>query len=426
MAKLIEPSRWAEFPGRPGHTKTPTQHGPQRNSLRLGRWVVGDFRAQTDSDQPPICVIAGIVGQLAASADLPADMNGATDPRQFTVERSGIVVVPADYATTGYDLLTLFAELIGDQTVPPLIARLLLSKSDTEVGQLSTVLSAVGKQADVAEFIGRMSEVMTADGPDVYIDELPDEVPPYSSPIAERSADSSRFQTFAGSSVRRHGSSENARDSGGGKRRTVVAIVGAAVLASLGAMVVLGSGQEDSSEVALATTDQGDTKEVTPATPSQDVTPSQVSPASHASAPTQYATPPTPVTPPQPASWAALMTGLDVSRATAFATGRLELLSQVNVSGSPAARLDEETLRSLKQIGAVAKGYRSTINDVKVISMSSTHALLAVTDVLNAYQIVTRAKGAVVESRRQRASQSWQVTLRPADGQWRIYEAVMR
>lgn len=425
MAKLIEPSRWAEFPGRPRPTKTPTQHGPQRNSLRLRRWVVGDFRAQTDSDQPPVCVIAGIVGQLATSVDLPTDRNDATDPRKFTVERSGIVVVPADYATSGYDLLMLFAELMGNQTVPPPIARLLLSKSDTEVGQLSTVLSPVGKPADVAEFIGRMSAVITGDGPGVSTDELLDQVPPYSSPVAERSAHSSQSHSFAVSSARPRGSSEKTPDSGGRNRRTVVAILGATVLVALGVMVVRGGGQEDSAEVPLAT-EQGDPKPVASATPSQDVTPSQVAPASRTSATTQSATAPHPVAPPQPASWAALMTGLDASRAAAFSTGKQELLSQVNVSGSPAARLDEETLGSLKQSGAVAKGYRSTIKQVKVISTSSIQALLVVTDVLEAYHVVTRAEGTVIESRRPRASQSWQVTLRPADGQWRIYEAVMR
>lgn len=437
MAKPIDPNRWEEFPSRRAARSTSdrsstaaaaafsTDTARSANAARCALRIVADFGVQAIGDEPPIPVVAGLVGQISdqvcagTSDDIGGDVDGdvavGVDPRGLPVHASGVVSVPGGFVASGHDLLMLFAELIGDQPVPPPIARLLLAKAETDIGQLSAALQPLGSAVEVADFMARRDE---REGAGVGVARRAGGERQSESPTAERSSGSTPIPD--------PGSASGRGILGGMTRPRIVAVVAGLSFVSVAAMVLLGgvSGEElgdiAGGPAAVASgpaTTVGPEQNQSPSPVVASATPSSAAPK--AGGTQRGATP-------YPTSWAAQLAKLDAARAAAFATGDKALLADVNIAGSPSARMDEQLLEDLVSIGALAQGLGSTINDVEVVTASASEARLALTDVLGAYQIVAKADGSIIESREQRSQQSWEVTLRPIDGQWRIYQAAPR
>jgi len=381
--------------------------------------VVADFGVLATGHEPPIAVVACLLAQIAVVADSTGDAVivdaqrqpdrfGAPDPRGFVVDLAGEVHVPTGYSASGPDLLELFAELIGDQPVPAQIARLLLAKSPTDARELAAVLRPVGDQTQVAELLSQGDD--TTGSGSVGSSTLPGRGTRSHSPAAARA----RKVDPLPSRPKSAGSSRRDQSSKATTRQKVVGLVGV-VAATAFAAVVLMSGTPGPENVSAtgdadesATNDSGAVAAAGQPTVAPQGTETRTAAITY------------------PTSWTALLATLDSSRAAAFAAGDDELLGDVNIAGSPAAKADKRKLTELNQIGVLAQGLSSKIESVDVVSARESEVLLAISDVLGAYKIVAEADGAVIESRKPRSQQSWEVTLRPIDGQWRIYETVRR
>ncbi len=468
MAKPIDPNRWKEFPARrppkrpapdpapaglpePGNAAVPrasrvgSEGGRQRvgprswNDAASSGWVVGDFGSGRGTQESPVEVVACIVGQLAAhvDAELNAPSNGGIregsgrvsgeavdvqDPRVFAVESDGHVKIPQTFASTGPALLELFAELIGNQPVPPMAARLLLSRSAIDCRVLATTMNSLGTPQQVAEFLTAEDDVPRAE--DRSRTAEPDGamgLPKQRSPTAARSRSTSSASSAA---------SPEGTPSKRGRSHRVLWVGAGVAIALLLVVGLIGTDSDDSVAAEAMASSQpvqgpsarpSSSTQTPPSTSTVAVTPTagmstaavvepgvqvkSIGPAAH------------------PTSWAALVAKLDSARARAFEVGKSELLQDVNVPGSPAAVADAQVLADLQEIGAVARGVRSTITDVRVMEADSAQVLLAVTDELAGYEVVTVSDESVIEVREPRPSASWEVTLRATAGQWRIYSS---
>ena len=120
---------------------------------------------------------------------------------------------------------------------------------------------------------------------------------------------------------------------------------------------------------------------------------------------------------PAPASWKAVLVAHDRARQQVWAIGRGGPLAVADVPRSPAERHDVGLLRGLRAADVVARGWRSRIDRVTVLSRTSLRATLRVRDRLAAYSLVA-SDGTVRHRASARGPRWWLVELRRVDGAW--------
>lgn len=114
--------------------------------------------------------------------------------------------------------------------------------------------------------------------------------------------------------------------------------------------------------------------------------------------------------------------GLASLRSLALSSGRLELLDQVNVQGSPASAADERIGGPLRSSGHVLAGFTSMLSGVRVHPDSDANrAVVAVTSAASAYEEQDRSR-ALVAKGVAAPPQQLQLVLVPVEGKWRITE----
>lgn len=118
--------------------------------------------------------------------------------------------------------------------------------------------------------------------------------------------------------------------------------------------------------------------------------------------------------------WAQVLTALDRLRDNAFVDVNAGELGSVYLPDSPALDADLESLHELQAAHQHADGLSLQLTSVVVRSQSSTAVVLAVIDMLPAYDLV-RADGTAVHQAG-RGERAWVVTLRTqaSGGPWRI------
>jgi hypothetical protein len=128
---------------------------------------------------------------------------------------------------------------------------------------------------------------------------------------------------------------------------------------------------------------------------------------------------PAPPTEAPPTDWTAIVAGLDVARARAFAAGNVTQLAGVDVAGSPAEQADAATLEAMRSRRAFARGLHPELVTVVARTVAGGRAELLVTDRLPPYTFVT-ADGAVLATAAGRGEASHLVTLFRTPAGWRI------
>lgn len=114
--------------------------------------------------------------------------------------------------------------------------------------------------------------------------------------------------------------------------------------------------------------------------------------------------------------------GLAALRDHAFRSGQVDLLAEVNASGSPAAAADHLTAERLSGSGRVLSGFSSTLTDVRTEpGATETRAVVRATAATSAWEEkdttgTVAAKGAAAPG------QSLRLVLVAGDGMWRISE----
>lgn len=94
----------------------------------------------------------------------------------------------------------------------------------------------------------------------------------------------------------------------------------------------------------------------------------------------------------------AAVPGLGERRAAAFSSGDRAPLDAADVAGSPALQADLEILEQLNGQGAVLSGLGFELRDALLLSLDGDAAVLRVTTVTSAHQVVRTADGAVLHS----------------------------
>lgn len=114
--------------------------------------------------------------------------------------------------------------------------------------------------------------------------------------------------------------------------------------------------------------------------------------------------------------------GLAWLRSSAFSSGRLELLREVNVSGSRAAEADARTSEVLEESGHRLAGFSTTLSKVATEPGSTAdRAVLSITASTSAYKEVD-SSGALVADVAGSGEEQLRLVLLLVDGRWRIHE----
>ncbi|WP_426998989.1 protein kinase domain-containing protein [Pseudarthrobacter sp. N5] len=114
--------------------------------------------------------------------------------------------------------------------------------------------------------------------------------------------------------------------------------------------------------------------------------------------------------------------GLAWLRSTAFSSGRLDLLDEVNVRDSPAASADLKISSRLRESGHVLAGFTTTLAGMETRPESTAErTVVGVTSSTSAYE-EKNAAGTVVATGPAAAVQGLRLVLAPVDGVWRIVE----
>lgn len=114
--------------------------------------------------------------------------------------------------------------------------------------------------------------------------------------------------------------------------------------------------------------------------------------------------------------------GLAWLRSTAFSTGRLELLSAVNATGSSAAEADARTAAVLEKSGHRLAGFNTMLSKVATEHGSTAdRAVLSITASTSAYQELD-SSGALVADVTARGEEKLRLVLLLENGRWRIHE----
>ncbi|KRE84990.1 protein kinase domain-containing protein [Arthrobacter sp. Soil764] len=112
--------------------------------------------------------------------------------------------------------------------------------------------------------------------------------------------------------------------------------------------------------------------------------------------------------------------GLAALRDYAFSSGRLELLSEVNASGSAAAAADERTAGELHASRRRLDGFTSTLSGMVVEDGGTAHqAVVRVTSAASGYHTVS-ADGTVLAAGAPSPPQPLRLVLVMVDGRWRV------
>jgi hypothetical protein len=114
--------------------------------------------------------------------------------------------------------------------------------------------------------------------------------------------------------------------------------------------------------------------------------------------------------------------GLAWLRSTAFSSGRLELLSEVNVEGSGAAEADARTAAVLTKSGHRLAGFTTTLSKVDTeLESTADRAVLSITASTSGYRELD-ASGVLVANLAASGEEQLRLVLLLVDGRWRIQE----
>ena len=120
--------------------------------------------------------------------------------------------------------------------------------------------------------------------------------------------------------------------------------------------------------------------------------------------------------------WSAVMSGLDLARSRAFREGSSALLAEVDAPASRALLDDESLVRQVSERGWKARDLHLRLQSVQVASVLPERVELRVVDTLDPYDFVAPG-GAVAQRVAGRGEVAHEITLRQAQGGWRV-EAV--
>ena len=133
------------------------------------------------------------------------------------------------------------------------------------------------------------------------------------------------------------------------------------------------------------------------------------------------APPLSPVSTPAPAasSWLPVMSQLERTRARAYVTGDISLLTEIYSPESSTGESDRRLLATMTAKGERAVGLHAYVESVDVIRSSDSRATLRVTDALTSYDVIG-PDARVLRHGSGRPSRAWLVTLVRAEAGWRI------
>jgi hypothetical protein len=116
------------------------------------------------------------------------------------------------------------------------------------------------------------------------------------------------------------------------------------------------------------------------------------------------------------------LVGLAALRDHAFSSGKLELLGEVNVEGSPAAAADRQTADRLRASGLVLAGFTTSLSGVAAEEgATGARAVVRATSATSPYE-EKDAQGSVVATGGASAVQPLRLLLVSVNGKWRISE----
>jgi serine/threonine protein kinase len=121
--------------------------------------------------------------------------------------------------------------------------------------------------------------------------------------------------------------------------------------------------------------------------------------------------------------WRAVLGGLDLARARAFATGDAGGLLGVYAPGSALLPVDRAAIAQLEEAGWTARGVHHLVQRVSVVSSDRRTATLRVVDVLAPYTVVD-GTGRVVRRADGRSAAAFSVTLVRTGAGWRLLRLV--
>jgi hypothetical protein len=119
------------------------------------------------------------------------------------------------------------------------------------------------------------------------------------------------------------------------------------------------------------------------------------------------------------AAWRGIVGYLDHTRAEAFATGQVALLSSVYAPGAAGLAADTASVHSLVDRGLRAQGFAATVERVHVVKATDRSATLRVVDELTSYTLVD-STGAPVGMGAARGARRFTMRLVKTPVGWRI------
>lgn len=131
---------------------------------------------------------------------------------------------------------------------------------------------------------------------------------------------------------------------------------------------------------------------------------------------------PMPSTGAAPSRWRSVLTGLDVRRASAFASADPVGLAAVYLPRTRAGGADERTVAALSAAGERVVGARHTIGRITAVSLAPDRAVLQVDQALTAYDVL-RPPGRA-QHHPASPARHYRLTLVDVGGRWRIADLV--
>lgn len=454
MATPLDPDRWNEF----ASPKPPPRHCSVQPPVapESARTVVGELL-----DRLTVGALLSIVVQCgrasldvvesASATGLGSRTIDAVDLRTVPIGLDGCVLWRASSVASSESLLDLLREGVGDQAIPPAVARLLLARPTPTLDRLVTQLQDLAVTSELVQQLPNDSttpkSAVVSQPSDVH--DVPGQIALSVGGVQDAGCsgsndDSSQVGESPPATRRRRVDEDLAsandqhvsatqriasiRDNVGFRRIAFTLGTGVLGLVVVLALLVGGgsaSASNDSEAAQLpAVIDpsppQGEDQADSIA--SRDV----AAPMESAVAAPQAAKEVAPgvqsvVT---PVSWAAVLAELDRSRQRFFESGDvLDLHSYAKPDSSVAVR-DSTTQRELAVLGARAVGMKTTILGIEVLSPERQVTELLVSDELSGYQVVRMSTGDVIETRKARSAANWRVRLEQIGDRWVIVDAV--
>ncbi len=449
MAKPIDPKRWDEFaiqgPIETMHGDGASNSVSQTTGQSLpsvaappGLFREVDTICQLASTTPmPIPAVTALIVALATG---PSAGSGTSDLAKVRVDFDGATVWPEGACVDGASLIALLRVLVSDQSVPPAVARLLLVQPEPKPNEIVRTLEALADPLGLVAYlalddVSSPGSLQTSNTSFRVDDSAPVSEPigrsRLASPRADRQErDLSRGQRRSHSRGQTTKSQVSTSDSSAWRRlprpwraHGRVLALAMAGIGGLAVLLVLFSPSEQVDPIradgasapppsasgvlptSASTVPRSDPASADAASADAASTDAEVDSATVASLPT---------------SWVAHLGELDVVRAAAFADDNAGSLSEVNAPGSPAQQRDLATLATLRSVGVTARNLRTTIIGVQVRQQAQQRVRLLVRDRRDAYQLVSKSSGDIVERRRAAGQGRWSVELRNVEGRWLI------